>query len=107
MPEIAKDIPEFRDALIAYVHPTEVPEGQNAEVWETIGTRIYASHVTPSPVVQMVQVYDALKPAIGDLDEAGLMLLGGAAFLIHQGQFFGKGPEAYGVLGQVTSALGA
>jgi hypothetical protein len=66
------DIPAFRDALMAY------------EPAEDHAAAIYAAQAKPSPVVQAVDTFNALREA-PDLAPAGVALLVGAAFLISAG----------------------
>ena len=107
MATFPKDIPEFRAALFSYVvppAPEDATEGQ-VETIEAIASAVYASHSSASPVVQMVQVYDALKPHVALIDNDGKKLLAGASYLIAQGQFFGKGAEAFDTLQDVIPSL--
>lgn len=109
MATFPKDIPAFRDALLAFVVPP-ASEGATEEQVEAIATMtsaVYASHTTASPVVQMVQVYDAMKGRVDLLDTDGKKLLAGAAYLIGQGSFFGKGAEAFDALTALLPALEA
>lgn len=106
MANFATDIPGFRDALIAFALPP-APEGVSDEAWDAVGIKLGDAHMVVSPVVQMVHVFDALKPHAEHLDDDGLKVLASAAFLIHQGQFFGKGMEAFETLQSVTAQLDA
>lgn len=106
MPTFPRDITDFRDALLAYVHPA-APVGVDAGVWDGVGQAIDDAQATVSPVVQLVQVFDALRPHAESLDLDTLMLLTGAAFLVHKGQFHGRGDEAFDVFTSAVAALAA
>lgn len=85
-------IPAFRAALLAYD-----PAEDHAEA-------IYAAQAHPSPVVQTVRVFEALKGA-PDLTQPGLALLLGAAFLITSGGWHGLSGEAATILAQRAAEL--
>ena len=70
-------IPDFRNALLAY------------EPDEATSEAIYTAQAQASPVVQAVDVFNALSGAV-DLDQPGLALLLGAAHLIAAGGWHGK-----------------
>lgn len=107
MATFPKDIPAFRDALLVFAMPA-APEGATEEkvaAMDASADAIEAAHATTSPVVQMVQVYDALKPHSAEIGDDGRKLLAGAAYLINQGQFFGKGAEAFDTLNGLLPSL--
>jgi len=85
-------IPAFRDALLAYT-----PADDHAEA-------IYAAQGQASPVVQCVDVFNALKAA-PDLSQAGLSLLLGSAHLIASNGWFGLAGEAATLIGQRAGEL--
>ncbi len=103
-----QSIPAVRDALLAWTpHPI-------------IADAVNAAQTHPSPVVQVVQVFEALKdrigvsepPAEGEeatlvLDRAGLELLAGCAHLIAENAWHGKGGAALTTLLAATAALNA
>lgn len=107
MATFPKDIPDFRAALLAFVMPAPAEDAPDDQVvaLEAAETAVYAAQATASPVVQIVQVYDALKPHAASLDDAGRKLLAGAAYLVHQGQFFGKGAEAFDTFNAILPTL--
>lgn len=74
-------IPDFRAALLAY------------EPDEATSDAIYTAQAQASPVVQAVDVFDALSGAV-DLDQPGLALLLSAAHLIASGGWHGKAGDA-------------
>ena len=74
-------IPDFRAALLAYVPAEATSEA------------IYAAQAEASPVVQAIDVFDALSGA-DDLDQPGLSLLLSAAHLIASGGWHGKAGDA-------------
>lgn len=90
------EIPAVRTALLAY---TTAPEEAAAAV--------AAAQGVASPVVQFVQVFDALKPHVSTLDSAGLELLAGCSHLIAANAWHGKGEEAFTVRDQAVAALAA
>ena len=88
------DIPSFRAALLAYA-----PAEDHAEA-------IYTAQAAGSPVVQAVDVFNALRAAV-DLDQPGLALLLGAAHLIAAGGWHGLAGDAAGVLATRVGELEA
>lgn len=73
----ATTISDFRAALLNYQPPAEFEPA------------IYSAQAAASPVVQCVETFGALKGA-ADLDQPGLSLLLGAAYLIAAGGWHGK-----------------
>jgi hypothetical protein len=95
-----KDIPAFRDALLAYSAPAGEIEEKVAE-----------AQAQASVVVQAVGLFNALKGRVAEMqaadDRAGLRLLAGAAHLIAANAWHGLGGEAFDVRDQALAALAA
>lgn len=87
-------IPDFRTALLAYE-----PADDHADA-------IYTAQGHASPVVQCVEVFNALKAA-PDITQAGLSLLLGSAHLIASGGWHGLAGEAAIVLAAKAGQLDA
>lgn len=76
------DLEPRRALLLAYAPPEAAEEA------------IFAAQADRSPVVQAVNVFNALRPLVAELDEAGLTVLAAHAHYIVEGGFHGLGAEA-------------
>lgn len=74
-----------RALLLAYVPP------------EAIEAAILAAHEDRSPVVQAVNVFNAMKGHVADLNAEGLTVLAAHAHYIVEGGFHGLAGEALAV----------
>lgn len=89
------DIAAVRDAMLVYIPPTEAVDA------------IVVAMAHPSPVVQIVGAFNALKGHVETLDVAGLKLLAGCAHMISENAWFGLGSEAYSVRDAAVAAIAA
>lgn len=95
MPTYPSDIQAVRDAILTFAPPPSAAEAVGAALGY------------PSPVSQIVTVFNALKGEIETLDVAGLNVLAGCAHLISENAWFGLGGEAFSVRDAAVAAIAA
>lgn len=106
MATFAKDIPAFQAALLAFTLPA-APGGDDPDPWANERERLAEAQASTSVVPALVVMLDALAPRLSDLDQAGLELLAGAAYLVSANGFFGRGQVAADALLAANAALDA
>lgn len=74
---------------------------------DKVTAAIEATLSKTSPVVKIVEAFEALRPHVADLDLAGARILAGAAELIALHNFHGKNVEALGVRDAAIARLEA
>ena len=106
MADFPKDIPAFQAALLAFSLPAG-PGGDEPDPWATERGRLAEAQTARSVVPAAVTMLDALSPRLADLDQAGLKVLAGAAYLVSANGWFGRGQAAADALLAATAALDA
>jgi hypothetical protein len=103
MPTYPQEITSVRNALLPYVLPAAPAESEDPLAAARLA--LAEAQEKPSPVVQCVMVFDALKDHVETLDTDGARLLAGCAHLIATNAWHGKGGEALGVRDSAVARL--